>query len=332
VNWVFCLHADFAVRVLLLRFNIAPIDIMADEMQEGMILRGRPLPGAVPVVAQHEALEMPHPQPVEPEAVPAVAPQVALETPHRSQPIGILGTIRKRLSDFYSAIRTSTPFSAPKVEQVIQNDNQNGQQAPSARPIVTPGLTGLLPAASDVGLGEEVARPVVNNYTNCTFGSNTASSSSKGRKYKSNVPKFDDTKLDIEAYMANFNAITETLPPVEKLALLREKLEGRAAKVLASLDLQGEIVTFDSLVTALEKHYVGEKSEWVAKLKDVRREEGESIEDLAFRISLYSKRAYGRLQPDLTLGTSDINYYSVSTAGTVGGNYPLLSIDGADGN
>jgi hypothetical protein len=33
-----------------------------------------------------------------------------------------------------------------------------------------------------------------------------------------------------------------------------------------------------------------------------------------------------------TLGTSDINYYSVSTAGTVGGKYPLLSIDGADGN
>jgi hypothetical protein len=34
----------------------------------------------------------------------------------------------------------------------------------------------------------------------------------------------------------------------------------------------------------------------------------------------------------VTLGTSDINYYSVSTAGTVGGKYPLLSIDGADGN
>jgi hypothetical protein len=33
-----------------------------------------------------------------------------------------------------------------------------------------------------------------------------------------------------------------------------------------------------------------------------------------------------------TLGTSDINYYSVSTAGTVGGKYTLLSIDGADGN
>jgi hypothetical protein len=40
-----------------------------------------------------------------------------------------------------------------------------------------------------------------------------------------------------------------------------------------------------------------------------------------------------RIDPDYaTLGTSDINYYSVSTAGTVGGKYPLLSIDGADGN
>jgi hypothetical protein len=33
-----------------------------------------------------------------------------------------------------------------------------------------------------------------------------------------------------------------------------------------------------------------------------------------------------------TLGTSDINYFSVSTAGTVGGKYPLSSIDGADCN
>jgi hypothetical protein len=34
----------------------------------------------------------------------------------------------------------------------------------------------------------------------------------------------------------------------------------------------------------------------------------------------------------ITLGTSDINNFSVSTAGTVGGKYPLLSIDGDDGN
>jgi hypothetical protein len=40
----------------------------------------------------------------------------------------------------------------------------------------------------------------------------------------------------------------------------------------------------------------------------------------------------GTLSSTGTLGTSDINYYSVSTAGTVGCNYPLLSIDGADGN
>jgi hypothetical protein len=46
-----------------------------------------------------------------------------------------------------------------------------------------------------------------------------------------------------------------------------------------------------------------------------------------------SSSAYGLQLPNLyTLGTSDINYFSVSTAGTVGGKYPLLSIDGADGN
>jgi hypothetical protein len=43
--------------------------------------------------------------------------------------------------------------------------------------------------------------------------------------------------------------------------------------------------------------------------------------------------SYYFFMPIYTLGTSDINYnYSVSTAGTVGGKYPLLSIDGADGN
>jgi hypothetical protein len=87
----------------------------------------------------------------------------------------------------------------------------------------------------------------------------------------------------------------------EKLTLLRAKLTGKAARILAVLDLRGTPVTFDILVAELERHYVGEHSEWVAKLRDVRREEGESLDDLAIRISLYSKRAYCRLQPDLGL-------------------------------
>jgi hypothetical protein len=137
---------------------------------------------------------------------------------------------------------------------------------------------------------------VVNNYSNCSFGAGTQESLHRKR---TRIPVFDDSKLDVEAYLANFKAVTKDWTKDEKLTALREKLEGRAAKVLASLDLQGKVVTFDVLVLALEQNYIGEKSLWMTKLRDARREDGESIDDLAFRLSLYSKRAYGALQPDL---------------------------------
>ena len=185
------------------------------------------------------------------------------------------------------------------------------------------GLTGLIPAQpSRVNMDDRSQHPVVdlhhvepdrkniaadvtsheptvvNNYSNCTFGS-------KGDKpYTRNRPKmpvFNDREIDIEAYLANFNAMTRNWPPEEKLSLLREKLTGAAGKVLAALDLQGGPVTFDSVVRALEKHYIGERSEWVAKLRDIRRNHDESLDDLAFRLTLYSQRAYGKLQPDLGL-------------------------------
>ena len=159
------------------------------------------------------------------------------------------------------------------------------------------GLTGLLPV-THAGTSTELAPTVVNNYSNCSFDS--ASSISKGKKIPK-VPSFDDTKLDIEAYLANFEAMTTDWTPEEKLNLLRAKLTGKAAKILAALDLRGSPVTFNSLVQELERHYVGERSEWVAKLRDVRREDGEALDELAFRISLYSKRAYGSLQDDLGL-------------------------------
>jgi hypothetical protein len=175
----------------------------------------------------------------------------------------------------------------------------------------SPCLTGSLPATG-VGVDQHDDRqtqqvddvnqvnPVVNNYTNCSFGSGNRSASSMGKRFPK-LPVFNDTAIDIEAYLANFNAVTAGWVPSEKLALLREKLVGSAAKVLAQLDLQGSHVTFDTVIDALQQHYVGERSEWMARLRDVRRQEGESLEDLAFRIQLYSQRAYGKVQPDLGL-------------------------------
>ena len=154
--------------------------------------------------------------------------------------------------------------------------------------------------ATQSGLGmmsspEETAPTVVNNYTNCSFGPE----GNVARGHRPKIQIFDEAKIDIEAYIANFDAITKGWSDDDKLSALRQKLEGRAAKVLANLDLSGTLVTYRSLVDALEQHYIGERSVWMTHLRDVRRQEGESLDDLAFRISLYSKRAYGNLQPDL---------------------------------
>jgi hypothetical protein len=55
-------------------------------------------------------------------------------------------------------------------------------------------------------------------------------------------------------------------------------------------------VTFGIVIEALEKHYVGERSLWMTKLRDVRREEGESLDDFAFCLSLFSKHAHGSMK------------------------------------
>jgi len=143
----------------------------------------------------------------------------------------------------------------------------------------------------------DMPEPVINNYHNCSFGSTGA----PDQRRRPNLPKFDETKVDIEAYFSNFEAIMKGWSDGEKVAALRERLEGGAAKVLAHMDLQGCEVDYQSLKDALERHYVGERSHWMTKLRDAHRETGESLDDLAFRISLYSKRAYGALQTDLGL-------------------------------
>jgi hypothetical protein len=192
----------------------------------------------------------------------------------------------------YDTMLTLTGLSpvAGAADHKPKSDQQNYAPTRNAR------LTGLLPVA-DQSKSSESVPTIVNNYSNCSFESSSKNSGRKTHK----VPAYDDTKLDIEAYLANFEAMTLEWTQDEKLALLRAKLTGKAAKILAALDLRGLPVTFDILVAELECHYVGERSEWVAKLRDVRREDGETLDDLAFRISLYSKRAYGCLQKDLGL-------------------------------
>ena len=154
--------------------------------------------------------------------------------------------------------------------------------------------------STSVSKGNVTSEPsVVNHYTNCTFGSERPATPYTRNRPK--MPVFNDKDIDIEAYLANFNAMTENWSSEAKLSLLREKLTGAAGKVLAALDLQGVRVTFETLVQALQKHYIGERSEWVAKLRDIRRQHDESLDDLAFRLTLYSQRAYGKLQSDLGL-------------------------------
>ncbi len=142
--------------------------------------------------------------------------------------------------------------------------------------------------------------PVVNhNYSNCTFkipsGPGTPSASSAF--YKPKIPTFNEDD-GWETYLSNFQAITAGWPEQAKLNALREKLTGQALRVLSGLDMSGGVVGFPALVEAITRHYVGERSDWVARLSTITREEGESLDDLAHRIKVWSIRAYGIETPD----------------------------------
>lgn len=234
---------------------------MADGDENGMRLRNRQLRNAVPPVPQRN--------------LPAV----------QDTPSTIFGTIRRKLSYWLSPFgaRTSTPAAEMTIEEpeIIPQRAQDDEWFDVE--------------TQPRHIREET--PVVNHFHNCTFAADEERNTI--RRHRPKLPPFDNTNL--EAYLANFEAVTSGWSQDEKLELLREKLEGRAARVLASLDLQEGPVTYEHLITALEQHFVGERSEWMARLRCITREPMESLDDLAFRIRLYSRRAYGRLQDDLGL-------------------------------
>ena len=218
--------------------------------------------------------------------LPAAGPvTTAVSAPHLSTP-ATSTTLGPIMTGLLPAAGPGTVGLSPPTQTLPRpRTATNVNYSPPANP-----PSGLRPP-------ESVASPaVVNHYSNCSFGTSSSVPLTSPK-----VPIFDDKMVDIETYMANFRAMTVRSTAEEKLNLLRSKLTGKAARILAALDLQGVPLTFESLVAELERSYVGERSEWVAKLRDVRREDGESLDDLAFRISLYSRRAYGNLQPDLGL-------------------------------
>ena len=283
-------------------------------MQSGMELRGRRLPGAVPVVRPRPDLN---------------------QRPNGAPQLGFLGSVRKHLSDLVSRIsfnatsydfvdmeetvpldstvltnhenQVSTPLAAESGVQHTDGESgtawlagslpvtpaQVAQPRTGSMPQQSQGLTGSLPVAPPA------EAPVVNNYSNCSFMEQSGHAVPTHRYPK--LPMYDDSQLDFEAYLANFNAITAGWSDDDKLRPMREKLQGASAKVLAALDLKGTVVTFQGLINAIHEHYIGERSDWAAKSRDMHREEGESLDDLAFRLQLYSKRAYGKFQTDLGL-------------------------------
>ena len=278
----------------------------------GMQLRNRQIRGAVPPVRN------------QPDNNVAASPLSS-----------IVGSIRRRLFDWFSpppptedgdsdhppVDGTKAPTSTPAV--VTQEPELIPPRLPRSRP-TTPPVEEMTRSMPNLSLQDKVpspvlrrkgdleakhnpsipvhatteAPPVVNHFHNCTFGSEE---SNAAPTHRPKLPLFDDTKWDLEAYLANFNAVTRGWTDASKLGLMREKLEGRAGRVLASLDLQEAPVTFDALVLALEQHFVGDRADWMAKLRCISREPDESLDDLAFRLRLYSRRAYGRLQEDLGL-------------------------------
>ncbi len=130
-------------------------------------------------------------------------------------------------------------------------------------------------------------------YHNCTF---TLADSTPRERNSKKIPSYDGT-TNLEGCITNFSLLTKGWTDEERLLALREKLKGRAGQVLEGLDLQytavGQIVTLAQLIQALEQTLVGDNSEWLARLNDIKREEGESLEELAHRIRVYSMRAHG---------------------------------------
>jgi hypothetical protein len=187
--------------------------------------------------------------------------------------------------------RTSTPNTTNQRSLATEEDHdQQPELDPAKQPEPDPAPVAESSDPCDIGEKCNIRErsqntsPVVNNsdpcqimersnYSHCSFSSKDKEHSAGSKRYPK-LPVFDDTKLDFESYLANLKAVTPGWTSEERLALLREKLEGRAAKVLANLDLAGGCVTFDQLTTAVEHHYVGERSEWMARLRDVRREPG----------------------------------------------------------
>lgn len=255
---------------------------MADnpDLGPGMQLRNRQLRGVVP--------------PVPPKETNVAQVETSLLST-------IAGTVRRKLVDWFSPSwaggspdlpNRQTDNQASHVDQACSTPIFQGDQPCDINPVDTEFQDEFYDARG-------VPQPVVNNFHNCTFGSSDHSSVTTTRRPK--LPAFDPSKMDLEAYLANFAAVTRGWSSDDKLLLMREKLEGTAAKVLASLDLQEEAVTLNRLEAALKQHFVGERSEWMAKLRSITRESDETLDDLAFRIRLYSRRAYGKLQDDLGL-------------------------------
>lgn len=271
-------------------------------MQSGMNLRNRQLPGAVPVV-QNQVTESGSIWGSVKKAWQTLFGS-ALKSEKTVEP-----NIDEHYDDeFVDCSDTQLPpsdsqsHSTPKpLHLLTPNDLQNvnapvnvnaglfGQQRPIPRLYshpspqadigYVPQQSGILPSTPE------------HHYHNCTINMGPQNSftsfNAKG------IPTYDGT-TDLEAFMANFNALTKGISDDKKLLVLREKLKGKAGKVLEGLDLQGSQVSLQQLTTALFNTLIGERSEWMTRLRDIRRETDESLDDLAHRIRVYSNRAYGR--------------------------------------
>ncbi len=135
-------------------------------------------------------------------------------------------------------------------------------------------------------------------YHNCTIyqGGNANRQDRSGKR----IPEYNGDG-NFEGFLANFYQLTRGWTDDERMLALRERLRGRAAKVLEGLDIQysnsGTLVTLPILIAKLRDTFVGDQTEWLARLRDIRRTDGESLDELANRVVIYNQRAYGVADP-----------------------------------
>ncbi len=111
--------------------------------------------------------------------------------------------------------------------------------------------------------------------------------------YKPKIPEYSGTE-DWEDYILMFDTAARLANWEDQrcVAELWSRLTGEARQVCAGLSRQPGEMTFQKLTEALKERFVGDREQYWISLQNVRRQQGESLDQLADRLRRLFVRAY----------------------------------------